>query len=311
MCSSDLWSPDSQWLAFTQPEVRRFPNIYLYSLAQKSKVQVTDGWFDVGSPEFSSDGKYLFFVSERSFNPTYGQTEWNHTYSDMERIYLVTLAAATKSPLAPKSDEVKPREDKGQTVPETEASKGGKESKETPPSKESKASKVVVTVDAEGLSQRITALPPAASNYGALTSVENKLYYLKKGKLHLFDLEKEKETELGEVAGFRISADRKKMLVKAGADLAILDLPTAKLDLTDRKLNLSDLKVRLDRAAEWQQIHAECWRQMRDFLFDPKLHGVDWAAMRQRYQPLLQHVRHRADLTYLIGEMIEIGRAHV
>ena len=68
--------------------------------------------FDVGSPEFSSDGKYLFFVSERSFNPTYGQTEWNHTYSDMERIYLVTLAAATKSPMAPKSDEVKPRDDK-------------------------------------------------------------------------------------------------------------------------------------------------------------------------------------------------------
>jgi len=317
------WSPDSQWLAFTQPEVRRFPNIYLYSLAQKSQVQVTDGWFDVGSPEFSSDGKYLFFVSERSFNPTYGQTEWNHTYSDMERIYLVTLAAATKSPLAPKSDEVKPRDDaaatsgaEGKATAEKGKDKNADKDaeKDKAPAKTSKPSPVVVTVDAEGLSQRITALPPAASNYGSLTSVENKLYYLKKGKLHLFDLEKEKETELGEVASFRISADHKKMLVKAGADLAIVDLPTAKLDLADRKLNLGDLKVRLDRQAEWRQIYAECWRQMRDFLFDPKLHGVNWAAMRQRYQPLLQHVHHRADLTYLIGEMIgelNIGHAYV
>ena len=312
-----VWSPDSQWLAYTQPEVRRFANIYLYGLAQKNQVQVTDGWFDVGSPEFSSDGKYLFFVSERSFNPSYGQTEWNHTYSDMERVYLVTLAAATKSPLAPKSDEVKPRDDKA-AVSGTEAKaasdKDKDKDKDGDGTKAAKPSKVVVTVDVEGLTQRITVLPPPASSYGSVTSVGDKLFYVKKGKLHLFDLEKEKETELGEVAGFRVSADRKKMLVKVGSELAILDLPSAKLDLADRKLSLTDLKVRLDRRAEWNQIYNECWRQMRDFLFDPKLHGVDWAGMRRRYEPLLAHVQHRADLTFIIGEMIgelNIGHAYV
>jgi tricorn protease len=308
-----VWSPDSQWLAFTRPEVRRFANIYLYGLAQKNQVQVTDGWFDVGSPEFSSDGKYLFFVSERSFNPSYGQTEWNHTYSDMERIYLVTLAAATKSPLAPKSDEVKPRDDKA-AVSGPEAQAVSDKDKDKDKDKAAKPSKVVVTVDVEGLTQRITVLPPPASNYGSLSSVGDKLFYVKKGKLHLFDLEKDKETELGEVAGFRVSADRKKMLVKVGSELAILDLPSAKLDLADRKLSLSDLKVRLDRRAEWNQIYNECWRQMRDFLFDPKLHGVDWAGMRRRYEPLLAHVQHRADLTFIIGEMIgelNIGHAYV
>ena len=310
-----VWSPDSQWLAYTQPEVRRFANIYLYGLAQKNQVQVTDGWFDVGSPEFSSDGKYLFFVSERSFNPTYGQTEWNHTYSDMERIYLVTLTAATKSPLAPKSDEVKPRDDKAAiSGAEAKAVSDKDKDKDSDGTKAAKPSKVVVTVDVEGLTQRITVLPPPASSYGSLTSVGDKLFYLKKGKLHLFDLEKEKETELGEAAGFRVSTDRKKMLVKVGSDLAILDLPSAKLDLADRKLSLTDLKVRLDRRAEWNQIYNECWRQMRDFLFDPKLHGVDWEGMRRRYEPLLAHVQHRADLTFIIGEMIgelNIGHAYV
>jgi tricorn protease len=322
------WSPDSQWLAFTKPEVRRFANIYLYGLAAKTTVQVTDGWFDVGSPEFSSDGKYLFFVSERSFTPTYSQTEWNHVYNDMERIYLVTLAKDTKSPFAPKSDEVKLKDDKKDEKPkdtppdvkagETEAKKDGdkpadkKLDGKEEPKKEDK--KVVVKVDADGIQQRITVLPPGAAGYGGLTSVGEKLFYFKKGKLHFYELDKEKETEVGDAAGYRVTADRKKMLVKVGGDFAIIDLPGGKLDLGDKKLSLADLKVTLDRRAEWNQIYAECWRQMRDFMFDPNLHGVDWSAMRKRYEPLLAHVRHRADLTFLIGELIgelNIGHAYV
>jgi tricorn protease len=322
------WSPDSQWLAFTKPEVRRFANIYLYGLAAKTTVQVTDGWFDVGSPEFSSDGKYLFFVSERSFTPTYSQTEWNHVYNDMERIYLVTLAKDTKSPFAPKSDEVKLKDDKKDekskdSTPdvkagETEAKKDGdkpadkKSDGKDEPKKEDK--KVVVKVDADGIQQRITVLPPGAAGYGGLTSVGEKLFYFKKGKLHFYELDKEKETEVGDAAGYRVTADRKKMLVKVGGDFAIIDLPGGKLDLGDKKLSLADLKVTLDRRAEWNQIYAECWRQMRDFMFDPNLHGVDWPAMRKRYEPLLAHVRHRADLTFLIGELIgelNIGHAYV
>ena len=327
------WAPDSQWIAFTRPEVRRFANIYLYSLESKQTVPVTDGWFEVGSPAFSSDGKQLFFVSERSFNPTYGATEWNHVYNDMERIYLVTLAKDTKSPFAPRSDEVKLQEEKKDadkpkdTPPDVKSDEDSKPSDDAKP-EESKAEekdkakkeekdakkKVVVKVDAGGLQQRIAVLPTAASSYGNLTSVGDKLYYQRKGKLVLYELDKEKETELGDVAGYTVSADQKKMLVRTGGDFAIVDLPTAKLDVGEKKLNLSGLKVQLDRPAEWNQIYAECWRQMRDFLYAPNLHGVDWPAMRQRYEPLLAHVRHRADLTYLIGEMIgelNLGHAYV
>jgi tricorn protease len=72
--------------------------------------------------------------------------------------------------------------------------------------------------------------------------------------------------------------------------------------------------MRLDRKAEWKQIYNECWRQMRDFFYDPDMHGVDWKKMRERYAPLVEHVGHRADLTYIIGEMISelnVGHAYV
>ncbi|MBK9139046.1 MAG: PD40 domain-containing protein [Verrucomicrobia bacterium] len=324
------WAPDSQWLAYTLPEPRRFPNIYLYSLAEQRTIRVTDGWFDVGQPEFSSDGKYLFFVSDRTFNPTYGATEWNHIYQDMERIYLVTLAADTPSPFAPKSDEVKPKDEKAAPTSEkpkdsppdvrneakADSSAGPSENdakdaaREKEPAKKDEK-KVVVKVDAEGLQQRITVLPPPASSYGGLTSVGDKLYYVRKGKLNVFEFGKDKETELGDIAGYRVSADQKKMLVKVGGDFAIVDSPSAKLDVADKKLNLGDLRVQLDREAEWRQIFNECWRQMRDFFYAPNLHGVDWPAIRLRYEPLLAHVRHRADLTYVIGEMIgELNAGH-
>jgi len=355
------WSPDSRWIAYTRPEVRRFGNIYLHDVENGSTIRATDGWFDVRGPAFSANGKYLFFLSERSFNPTYGSTEWNHIYSDMERIYFLTLAKDTKSPLAPKSDEVKPKtpapsaspgENKPRPDPDPEPSartaapkpadrkidtlsqllddpdfrrvvaalaKGetntvtatASTSTNAPADASSKPAAVTVKVDADGLPERIGVLPPGPSNYGDLTSIGDKLYFRRKGKLHVYEIDKDKETEIGDVAGYEISADRKKMLVRVGGDFAIVDPPSGKLDVGDRKLSLADLKVSLDRPAEWSQIYAECWRQMRDFFYDPNLHGVDWPAMRRRYEPLLPHVRHRADLTYIIGEMIgELNAGH-
>lgn len=309
------WSPDSAWLAYVRPEPRRFSTLQVYSLETKQSLAISDGWFAVSSPEFSSDGKYLFFVSERSFSPTYGGSEWNHVYNDQERLYLVTLAKATKSPFAPKSDEVKvrtegedgakgsePGADKSADKPaDKSADKAGADKKEA----------VSVKIEADGIQQRIAVLSPGASNYGGLISVRDQLYYSKKGKLYLFDLEKDRETELGRVNSYRVSADMKKMLVRVDGDFAIIDMPTGKIEIAERKLNLSELKVNLDRRAEWRQIYAECWRQMRDFFYAPNLHNVDWPAIRKRYEPLLEHVQHRADLTYVIGEMIsELNAGH-
>ena len=101
------WSPDSRWVAYAKPEVDGPQRVYLHSLETKQTIPASDAWFNSSEPIFSSDGTLLFFVSARSFNPTYGQTEFQHIYGDMTRIYFVTLAKDTKSPLAPRSDEVK------------------------------------------------------------------------------------------------------------------------------------------------------------------------------------------------------------
>jgi len=296
------WSPDSRWIAYARPEESGVTTVQLFSLEKRETTPVTDGWFDSYAPSFSSDGRYLLFISDRTFSPVYSRTEWDHVYVDMAAPYLITLARATRSPFAPKSDEVR-------VAAEETKKKDGEKKDEKPP----------MTVDLDGIGQRITAVPVAGGNYDVIQSVGDKLYYERssskddKRKLYLYELDKLKETELGEVDGFEISADGKKMLLGTGGGYAIIDLPTSRIDAKDR-LTLSDMKVLLDRRAEWTQIFNEGWRQMRDFMFDPNLHGVHWASVRERYATLLPYVNHRADLTYVIGEMIgelSIGHAYV
>jgi tricorn protease len=100
------------------------------------------------------------------------------------------------------------------------------------------------------------------------------------------------------------------MLVQQEGKYGIVDLPKGPVTVST-PLSLAHLKVQLDRKAEWNQIFHESWRQMRDFFYDPGMHGVDWKGLRDRYAPLVKHVNHRADLTYVIGEMIaELNAGH-
>ncbi len=302
------WSPDSAWIAYSDQGENGMKKIYLHNLNSKETIEITDSWYSSYSPCFSTDGQYLFFVSDRDFNPVYSRTEWNHAYLNMSRIYLVTLNREVKSPFEPKSDEVK--------VAVAEAARPEKTKEEKPAAARPDSEKLTVRVDRDGIKDRIVALPVEVSGYFGLTSAGDRLYYMKRSfgdrqtSLKVYDLNRLEEKDLGTVNGYAISADRKKMLVQQGRDFAIIDLPSGPIKIED-KLNLSGLEMWLDRKAEWAQIFDECWRQMKDFFYAPNLHGVDWEKVRSRYEPLARAVNHRADLTYVIGEMIgELNAGH-
>jgi len=305
------WSPDSRWIAYGFPEVETPNRVYLYSLDTKTAVAVTDTWYNSADPSFSRDGRFLFFVSDRDFNPVFSQTEWDHAYLAMSRVYFVTLAKDTKSPFAPKSDEVAAK-------PEKAAAPAAKPAKpaEKPAAKAEPEAVPVVKVDIDGLTDRIVALPIETANYGQIFATGDSVYYGRfkplenAPSLMLYDLAGLKETDLGKVQGYEVSADGKKMLVQMDRAYGIVDLPKAPVKI-ESKLDLSGMEVALDRRLEWDQIYEECWRQMKEFFYAPNMHGVDWDALRLRYKPLAAAVNHRADLTYVIGELIgELSSGH-
>ncbi|MBW2187277.1 MAG: PDZ domain-containing protein, partial [Deltaproteobacteria bacterium] len=312
------WAPDSRWIVYTKSETEAMNRIYIYSLKNKKSHELTDGWYSSGNSVFSSDGKFVFFTSERDFNPIYSRTEWNHAYREMSRIYLITLSKSTDSPFKPQSDEVEiKKEDKAKKSDGKESDPNENADKQQ--SKRQKKGKQNIKVDIDGIKERIASLPTSVSNYSNLSSVGDFLYYNRRGSkdsgtlLLMYNLKEQKETELGRISGYEISADQKKMLVASGGKYAIIDLPKSKIDMKET-LDLSGMEVNLDKKKQWTQIFNECWRQMREFFYVPNMHGVNWKAMRERYEPLVAHVNHRADLTYIIGEMIgelNVGHTYV
>jgi len=297
------WSPDSRWIAFTKPEVEGVSKVYLYALDGAKIIAVTDGWYQSYEPVFSGDGKYLFFVSDRDFNPELSNVELSYYYANMSRIYCLPLAAGTPSPFAPKSDEVEIKKDAEPAKPA--------ESKKAEPEK---PAGVTVKVDAEGLKDRLIQLPVDPSNYGNLASVGDKIFYQKfsAGALSLkcYSLSDKKETDLGQVDGYEISADRKKMLVAQARSYGIIDLPGGPVRL-EEKLDLSGMDMNLDLKQEWEHIFLESWRQMKYFFYAANMHGQDWDALKAKYLPLAKAANNRADLTYVIGELIgELSAGH-
>ncbi|MDT8300548.1 MAG: PDZ domain-containing protein [Sedimentisphaerales bacterium] len=312
------WSPDSRWIVYTKSETEMMNRIYLYSLKDKKSYELTDGWYSSSNPVFSSDGKFVFFTSERDFNPIYSRTEWNHAYREMSRIYFLTLTKSTDSPFKPKSDEVEVKKEEKAKKPDVLKSDPN-ENADKKPDKPQKKEKQRIKVDIDGIKERIASLPTAVSNYYNLSSVGDFLYYNRRGSkdngtlLLMYNLKEQKETELGRIGGYEISADKKKMLVSSGGKYAIINLPKSKIDMKET-LDLSGMEVNLDKKKQWTQIFNECWRQMREFFYVPNMHGVDWKAMRERYEPLVAYVNHRMDLTYIIGEMIgelNVGHTYV
>ncbi|HOK37405.1 MAG TPA: PDZ domain-containing protein [Bacteroidales bacterium] len=290
------WSPDNNWIAFSDKDVSRISKVWLYNIPKNTKYLVTSEWFESFEPVFSSDGKYLFFVSNRDFNPIYSSVEWNVAYKDMSRIYFVTLSKLAESPFTPKDDKVfDPKNTNQKSVKKT--------------------SEQQFNIDIDNIENRTEVLPMPAGNFYNLFWADDKLFYLEsrinqETKLSFFDFKTLKTVEVGNFSYYKISFDGKKILLQKDKNIYVTDLPSGKVNL-ENPVNISPLNVIVDLKSEWYQIFSESWRQMRDYFYDPGLHKVDWHKQFEKYAELLPYVNDRHDLNYIIGEMIgELNAGH-
>jgi len=286
------WSPDSKYLVYTRPG-KDVNFIMLYNVQSGEKHQITDEWYNSSSGNFSKDGKYLLFSSARTFSPTYGQTEWNHVYTNMNKVYMIPLATDAVNPFAPKNDTV------AVTV-----------SKATADPKKPEPPKSDIQYDFTNLKSRVVELPVVAGFYGNIHMIGNNVYYSTRGGMKMYDLDSKKEVELK--ANLIFSAGYKKALAISGRNMQVVDIPKAAVTVS-APISLSGVKKLVDYKKEWMQIYNESWRQMRDYFYAKNMHGVDWNKIQKRYAQLVPHINHRSDLAYIIGEMIgelNVGHAY-
>jgi tricorn protease len=331
---SDLaWSPDSKWLAYTAPGPNLLTRIHLYEVAAARIVPVTSDRYDSGSPAWSPDGKWLYFLSDRNFESLVG-SPWGSRQPEpfwdrQTKIYHVALKRGERSPFKA-DDELQPAKT-GEKPGDKSAEKPAEQAADKPAADKASGDKPaakppavpVVVVDVEGLEARLLEVPVPAGNYSSLSTDAKRLYVISrpagrdgKAALKTLALENKKaepETFIEEPQSYELSQDGKKILVRKGRDFYVFDAGAkAPSDLSKSLVPLRDWTFSLDPRLEWRQMFTEAWRLERDYFYDRGMHGLDWPAMRRKYQPLVDRVTDRAELSDVFAQMVaELSALHI
>ncbi|MBU0637861.1 MAG: PDZ domain-containing protein [Planctomycetes bacterium] len=331
-----VWSPDSKWIAYTKMEESLNEAIFLYSVGKKKVQRLTWDRTQDWSPSFDPKGRYLYFLSNRTFSPIMGFVDQNHIFLDLCRPYMFILKDGEPAPFASQDSEEKIEEavedeKDGKAADENEDEE--KEPEEDAEKEQKKEKDEDDGIDLAGIERRIVvAKGVSAGNYFRLEATDQGFLYLQKdgnefskyqsvtddtgGRLDLYhyNLDDAKTTKvLDGIANYHQSANGKKMVYRAGSTYGVVGVG-AKSKVGDGKVDLGGIQIKVDRSKEFLQLLDEAWRIQRDWFYDPGMHGVDWEGMRQKYRKFVPFCSNRSDLNYLIGEMIgelNIGHTYV
>jgi tricorn protease len=319
------WSPDSKWLAYSTAGTNLLTRIYLCEAATARIVPVTSDRYDSRSPAWSTDGKWLYFLSDRNFESLVG-SPWGSRQPEpfwdrQTKIYHVALKRGERSPFQP-DDELQPPKSADKPVADKPAAEKSAEKPGDRPG-DKPAPVPTVVVDVEGLGARLLEVPVPPGNYGSLSVDAKRLYFISRptgrdGKVALKTLalenkKAEPETFIEEPQSYELSQDGSKILIRKGREFYVVDAGAkAPSDLSKSTVPLRDWTFSLDPRLEWRQMFTEAWRLERDYFYDRGMHGIDWPAMRRKYQPLVDRVTDRAELSDVFAQMVaELSALHI
>jgi tricorn protease len=189
------WSHDSQWLAYVAQAANVNQQIKLWPVSGGPALVATSDRYDSYRPQWSVDGKFLYFISDRTFESVVG-SPWGPRapepmFAQTGRIYQLALKSGARSPFEPddevfaeserlrKEQEKKDAEAKAaaESVAKPEGATGedagakAQDTKKDPDQKKGKdkeeAKIAKVEIDAEGLAERLEVLPVAATSFGS------------------------------------------------------------------------------------------------------------------------------------------------
>ena len=307
------WSPDGQFLAYSLNAENGFSAIYIWSVADGKSHRATPEDFESQSPAWAPDGGLLYFLSARQYQPIISGVEFDFATDRQTGIFAVALQGGGANPYGVRDDEpgganrTADAADAGTDTGALHKSRGGR--KLTP-----------VRIDFNGIVGRAIRVPLEADNLSDLHVTEDSLVYQLNGPSYYgreaaqkptvmsYSIkEREAKAVIEDVTDWSLTADGRHLLAHlATKELKYADLGQAGEGDDDeaRSVSLAGLVTTRIPAEEWREIFAEVWRRYRDLFYVSNMHGYDWQKLRAKYEPLVADVGHRADLNYVISEMI-------
>lgn len=293
------WSADGALLAWSEPTLYfgSCARLMLAELGSGRVEAVTDGRYQDTAPAFDPEGRWLYFISQREFDPVYDAAFFQLGFHLGTRPYALSLRNDIPGPF---------------TGEEVHAGAG---------------------LHWEGLSERLTAFPVHESRWTCVLPVTGKLllgeervrggrsadHWSQSGPrtdltLHAWDLEKRTLTvEHADITEAFARGDT--LALRVGPHLRVLRMgepPTdgSEFGASTGWVDLSRARVPIEPRQERRQMLRETWRMMRDNYWRPDL-PKDWQAIWTTYEAELDGLTCRSEYSDLVWRMVgELGTSH-
>jgi tricorn protease len=335
------WAPDGRWIAYSFACTAQKKAIKLGDLENGETHIVTDPVLEDVCPSFDPDGKYLYFLGYRIFNPVPDNLQFEWSFPRGVKPYAITLRRDLRSPfivepklLADKGENsVRKREAGTEELTVQEQPGEKKENGEKAEKEEDLKKPRSLIIDLEGITERAIPFPLGEGRYGAIQGIRGKVLLLlfpvtgtlshngsSQGWVESYDLDTQRnERIIDTVSDMSLSRDNKMLLYRSSHRRLRVIKAGEKPPRPENNDHLRDtgwidqhrVKVSVQPASEWKQMFAEAWRLQREQFWAEDMSGVDWDAIYAQYAPLLERVSSRSELSDLIHELQgELGTSH-
>ncbi|MDY6940770.1 MAG: PDZ domain-containing protein [Cyanobacteriota bacterium] len=342
------WSPDGRWIAYSCAQNQQTSSIKIVRVETGEVRALTPPRFRDICPSFDPEGKFLYFLSWREFNPVYDSIYFDLGFPRGMRPFLISLQKDTPSPFIPvpqslkKSQEEKDKDEKDKSAEDKAEQEKSEEDKshehETDEQKSSDGDEPTpIEIDFEGIEYRIVGFPVPEGRYHQIWGVKGKVLFSSvpvRGSLYdrwetsetrekitieMYDFdERKQETIAADVSDFKVARDNETLIYRSRSQLRVRSMKAASSESGERKpsrqsgwLDLNRVRVAVFPPREWRQMFGEIWRLQKEHFWTEDMSGVDWEKVKTRYLPLLDRVATRSEFSDLIWEMHgELGTSH-
>ena len=214
-----------------------YPQLWVYGIKDGSATALTSERVNSYSPAWSTNGKWIYFLSERHLETAvtspWGLREPEPFFDRPVNLYSISLLSEQRSPFQT-ADELhlaqpdkKNAKDKDKEKPKTEKDEKS-EDKEANPTPD-------VKIDLPGIESRVQRVPVPPGNYSDLSADAKHLFLVEHGAglagrtnlnlmtLEITNTEPKLKTLAESVKGYELSQDRKKILMHKDDSFYIID----------------------------------------------------------------------------------------
>jgi tricorn protease len=316
------WSPDARWLAYGFRDTAQTGIVKLCRVETGDTAAASGRVLYDFAPAFDPDGKYLYFIGLRDFDPVYDHVHFDLSFPRAARPYAIALRRDVPDPFVPRPKPPESKEAAAMKKAESE------EEPETPRA---------VEIDLEGITERAIAFPVSPGRHGSVQGIRGKVLFSSfpvqgrrargdrsgpNGALECYDFESQKQERLADhLSEFWVGRDAKTLLYRSSGSLRVLKAgekaPESRGSDGDEPgretgwIDLDRVKVSVAPDAEWRQMFQEAWRLQREHFWVEDLSGVNWDEVHGRYLPLVDRISTRSEFSDLLWELQgELGTSH-